>query len=41
MSTENDEDLNEDAFDENDAQSDAADVIPLSGLYEEWFLECN
>lgn len=39
MSTENDEDLNEDTFDENDAQSDAADVIPLSGLYEEWFLD--
>lgn len=39
MSTENEDDLNEGAFDENDAQSDAADVIPLSGLYEEWFLD--
>ena len=33
------EEFNEEAFDENDTQSDGVDVIPLSGLYQEWFLD--
>lgn len=39
MSIENEDELNDDYFDENDSQSDATDVIPLSGLYEGWFLD--
>lgn len=39
MSTENENEFNEDAFDENDTHSDGVDVIPLSGLYEDWFLD--
>ncbi|MCT4580153.1 MAG: DNA gyrase/topoisomerase IV subunit A [Flavobacteriales bacterium] len=39
MSIENENEFNEDAFDENDTHSDGVDVIPLSGLYEDWFLD--
>ncbi len=39
MSKENEDEFTEDSFDDNDSQSDATDVIPLSGLYENWFLD--
>lgn len=39
MSIESENDFNEESFDENDTQSDGIDVIPLSGLYEDWFLD--